>query len=90
MDVGEDVEAVVLLHHREEVETGLHAGAAVAAEGGAVGLVVRALEDDVQLRVAGGQGLELRGDGPAVGLGFEGAGSGDEEQTALIVQHAAR
>ena len=90
MDVGEDVESVVLLHHREEVEASLHAGTTVAAERGAVGFVVRALEDDVQLRVAGGQGLELRGDGPAVGLRFEGARSGDEEQTALIVQHAAR
>ena len=39
--------------------------------------------------MAGGQGLELRGDGPAIGLRFEGARSGDEEQTALIVQHAA-
>jgi len=89
MDVGEYVEPKVLLHHREKIEAGLHTRAAVAVERGAVGLIVGTLEEDVQFRVLRGEGLELGRDGPAVGLGLEGAGTGDEEQAALIVEHAA-
>ena len=35
------------------------------------------------------ENLELLGDRPTIGLLFKGTGTCDEEQTALIVQHAS-
>jgi len=51
VEIGDDREAVVPLDEREQREALVQAGAAVAAERGAVGLVERTLEDDRQLRV---------------------------------------
>ena len=87
VDVGEHREAVVALHHREQLEPGLEAGAAGALHGGAVGLVEGALEHEVQLGEFPPDAAQRDGDGAADALVLQRAGPGDEEEFLGVKEH---
>jgi len=82
VDVGEDGEFVGGTDGGEDAEAFGDAGAAEAGERGAVGLVVAGLEDEGDGEV-GGDALEGIGHEAYVGLGFDDAGAGDEEEFSV-------
>ena len=87
MDVGQDGEAELFFDAGEELEAGCEAGAARAAAGGAVGFVVGAFEDDVEVGLGVAEAGENGGDSAAGGRVFERARAGDEQKAGGVEQH---
>ena len=81
VDVGEDGEAGGFGYGAEDAAAFGEAGAAEAADGGAVGFVVAGFEDVGDAEV-GGDALDGVGHGAGVLLGLDDAGTGDEEEFA--------
>ena len=90
VDVGQDGKPKIILHERKQFQSLLHAGAASALERGAVRLVERTLEDNVQLVVLTAELLQGFADGAADLLVFQRARSGDQEKTIGVVEHGGR
>ena len=82
VDVGEDWQASIFGDGAEDACAFDQAGAAEAADAGAVGFVVAGFEDvgDVEVR---GDALDCLGEGAGVAFAFEDAGSADEEDLAV-------
>ena len=88
VDVGEDGEAGGFGYGAEDAAAFREAGAAEAADGGAVGFVVAGFEDVGDAEV-GGDALDGISHGAGVGLGLDDAGAGDEEEFASAYGNVA-
>src|SRR5690606_1159953 len=77
--VGQHRHADLAAHFAQHAQAFLHAGAAEAGAGGAVGLVEARLEDEVDPE-APGDVLQPAGDVQLQLLGFDHAGAGDQEE----------
>ena len=80
VDIGHAGQAVVFFNEGVEGETSFKAGAASSGDGGAVGLVEGALEDEVQFGVARAEGDQFLGDGAHDLFVFERARTGEDEE----------
>ena len=81
VNVGEDGEAGGFGYGAQDAATFGEAGAAEAADRGAVGFVVAGFEDVGDAEI-GGDALDGVGHGAGVGFGLDDAGAGDEEELA--------
>ena len=81
MDVSQNGQAGALADGSEDAAAFDEAGAAEAADGGAVGFVVAGFEDVGDAEV-GGDALDGVGHGAGMLLGLDDAGAGDEEELA--------
>lgn len=81
VDIGEDGEACGFGHGAEDAAAFGEAGAAEAADGGAIGFVVAGFEDVGDAEV-GGDALDGVGHGAGVLLGLDDTRAGDEEELA--------
>ena len=81
MDVGEDGQTGIFGDGAQDACAFDQAGAAEAADAGAVGFIVAGFEDVGQVEV-GGDALDGVSEGAGVGFTLKDAGAGDEEEAA--------
>lgn len=87
MNIGDGFKTVFFFYGLKDFESGVESGAAVAANGGAVGFVEGTFKENVELGVLLLEGYEGIGDGAAGLEAFKRAGACEEEQLIGVVEH---